>query len=55
MEKNPHNKNLTKEVDRTHSQRRITVKNGNRRENLRKKVKRKTKINDVGLDHGGRI
>src|SRR6218665_1919845 len=38
-----HNKNQTKEVDRTHSKRRITVKNGtgNRRENARKKIKRK--------------
>src|SRR6218665_3835776 len=51
----PHNKNQTKEVDRTHSKRRITVKNGNRRENARKKIKRKTKTNDAGLDDGGRI
>src|SRR6218665_3873097 len=35
--------------------RRITVKNGNRRENARKKIKRKTKTNDAGLDDGGRI
>src|SRR6218665_1590400 len=50
-----HNKNQTKEVDRAHSKRRITVKNGNRRENARKKIKRKTKTNDAGLDDGGRI
>ena len=50
-----HNKNQTKEVDRTHSKRRITGKNGNRRENARKKIKRKTKTNDAGLDDGGRI
>src|SRR6218665_1348612 len=50
-----HNKNQTKEVDRTHSKSRITVKNGNRRENARKKIKRKTKTNDAGLDDGGKI
>ena len=48
-------KNQTKEVDRTHSKRRITVKNGYRRENARKTIKRKTKTNDAGLDDGGRI
>src|SRR6218665_4201061 len=32
-----HNKNQTKEVDRTHSKRRITVKNGNRRKMLGKR------------------
>src|SRR6218665_4039454 len=41
-----HNKNQTKEVDRAHSKRRITVKNGNRSENARKRIKRKTKTND---------
>src|SRR6218665_837123 len=50
-----HNKNQTKEVDWTHSKSRITVKNGDRRENARKKIKRKTKTNDAGLDDGGRI
>src|SRR6218665_1081661 len=50
-----HNKNQTKDVDRTHSKRRITVKNGSRRENSRKMIKRKTKTNDAGLDDGGRI
>src|SRR6218665_2942935 len=49
------NEDKTKEVDRTHSKRRITVKNGNRGENARKKIKRKTKTNDAGLDDGGRI
>src|SRR6218665_3421568 len=33
----------------------LAVKNGNRRENARKKIKRKTKTNDAGLDDGGRI
>jgi len=42
-----HNKNQTKEVDRAHSKRRITVKNGNRRENARKKIKRSRQINDA--------
>ena len=47
-----HNKIQTKEVDWTHSKRRITIKNGNGRENDRKKIKRKTKTNDAGLDDG---
>jgi len=33
----------------------ITVKNGNRRKNARKKIKRKTKTNESGLDDGGKI
>ena len=40
---------------KTRQKRRITVKNGNRRENARKRIKRKTKTNDAGLDDGGRI
>ena len=50
-----HIENQTKEVDRTHSKRRIIVENGNRRVNAWKKIKRKTKTNDAGLDDGGRI
>jgi len=36
---------------KTRSYRRITIRNGNRRENVRKKVK----TNDAGLDDGGMI
>jgi len=32
-----------------------TIKNSNRKENDGKKIKRKTKTNDAGLDDGGRI
>jgi len=42
-------------VDRTHSYRSITVKNINRKKNVRKKIKRKTKTNDAGWDDDGRI
>jgi len=42
-------------VDRTHSYRRITVRSGNRRKSVRKKIKRKIKTNDAELDDGGSI